>query len=248
MKYLLLGACLTLTMTAHATSWGSKEKVDDPIMDGQSCKVQNVRTFGSYIFRWPSKYDQVFWPQTDERSIWYCKKSGYVAFVDNFKVPNENEREEIRKYLKEHGRRVHGIEGKLERLEALYNLRNLSAAEQNRLIRILARWNQKLGHLDKADQYRHKALDGIVTMLGTQMPDVQRMTYLYIAANYTRQFGDAEASDKYLTRLSSLLASTDQEENKGAISYFKKLMAETPYITMGGAIDPVLPDDGKKGS
>ena len=68
---------------AWATTW-SRILVDDPLLPGRKCRVHAIASWGTYIYEWPSKYDFVFWPVTDEKAIWYCEESGFAAFVDDF--------------------------------------------------------------------------------------------------------------------------------------------------------------------
>lgn len=57
-----------------ATTWGETD-VDDPIVKDAKCTVGSPGSYGSYIYGWPSKYDQIFWPVTEESGIWFCPES-----------------------------------------------------------------------------------------------------------------------------------------------------------------------------
>jgi hypothetical protein len=61
-----IGILLTITAgpMASATTWG-KSTVKDPV-SGDGVEVQEPMSSGSYIYEWPGKEDQVFWPATDE--------------------------------------------------------------------------------------------------------------------------------------------------------------------------------------
>src|SRR5687767_2593138 len=87
-------ACLVLTFTlasiAHATTWGEPRRVADPVRSDSQCLVESPASWGGYIYQWPSKYDQVFFPRTDPKGIWFCSKSGFTAFIGDFELtPNE---------------------------------------------------------------------------------------------------------------------------------------------------------------
>jgi hypothetical protein len=82
---LCLVSLLTLS-TADATTWTGLEPVTDPVRSGATCPVKSVVTWGSYVYDWPSKYDQVFFPRTDPDGIWFCPKSGFTAFIGDFEL------------------------------------------------------------------------------------------------------------------------------------------------------------------
>ncbi|MCC7250125.1 MAG: DUF2225 domain-containing protein, partial [Lysobacter sp.] len=199
----MLALALLYPAFSHATTWG-ETKVQDPIDRKAKCDVQEPMSSGSYIYQWPEKYDQVFWPMTDQNGIWFCKKSGFVAFIGDFEGLTDAEKARISQYLRENykgGKDEGSLEAKLKSLEALYALREKDEAFRNMLLRALARWYQDSGDTEKANEYRRKALEGIRSALTGEMPEDQKLQYLYVAANYTRELGDAEASDRYLVEL-----------------------------------------------
>jgi hypothetical protein len=79
---------LILSSNAFATTWGREER-PDPVIDGATCAVSEPMSWGSYIYHWPSKYDQVFFPLTDEHGIWFCRESGFTAFIGDFELRPE---------------------------------------------------------------------------------------------------------------------------------------------------------------
>ena len=89
-----------LPYDANSTTWGSSD-VSDPIKEGENCSVQKPMSWGSYIYQWPSKYDQVFWPQTTENGIWFCESSGFIALINDFEGLTIKTKERINKYLKD---------------------------------------------------------------------------------------------------------------------------------------------------
>jgi len=232
---------LLLPIVMQATTW-VKSEVDDPIFNGKKCSVQEPASFGSYIYSWPSKYDQVFWPSTDQHGIWFCGESGFTALMGDFSDIGSDEVEKIKDYLLNNPPKDSTIETKLSYLKKIYSLREVDDAFNNRLLRILARWNQDLGNIEKANQYRKKALDGIELGLKGEQGEGQRLEYLYLAANYNRQFGNKEASDAYLVRLSSYIDKVQDENIEGYAEYLKDLSTETRFIKKGGVLDPELPE------
>ena len=66
---------LLLTGIVHATTWKPSEKTDP--LTGEKVPAWEIMSYGSYIYKWPSKYDLVFWPLTDEGYI-----RGFRAVLD----------------------------------------------------------------------------------------------------------------------------------------------------------------------
>jgi hypothetical protein len=227
-----------LLVQAHTLA---KHEVDDPILDGEKCLVQSQASVGSYIYSLPSKYDLVFWPLTDENGIWFCEKSGFTAIIDDFAELRPAERKNIKEYLLANPPRNSAINAKLELLENIYALRDTEAGFNNLLHRVLARWYQNIGDLDKANNYRKKALADIEVLLDGKLSELQRLTYLYIAANYTKQFGNEKASQNYLTELMLTVASVKSQDAKNFADYLNELAKDTQFIQVGGVLDPVMP-------
>ena len=121
MKFITAAILVFLSVTSFATEW-TKSKVNDPILKGKKCSVNEPISSGSYIYEWPSKYDQVFWPLTDHNGIWVCEKSGYVSFMRDFKELTDREKLEISKYLKDKKIKNLALNEILLRLEEIYAL------------------------------------------------------------------------------------------------------------------------------
>lgn len=225
---------------AHAIVWAETE-IDDPILAGAKCTVHEPGRYDSNIYQLPSKYDMVFWPFTDSKGIWFCKKSGFTAFIGDFSTLHASEVESIKSYLSQNPPKDDSIQSRLILLENIYALRYKDREFENRLLRVLARWHQNLGDIDKANQYRRKALAGITRALEGRMEESQRLEYLYLAANYTRQFGHKERSNQYLLALKQTLKKADQEHLAKLARYISALYPDSIHIKKGGVLDPELP-------
>jgi hypothetical protein len=71
-----------------ATTWLPR-KVTCPLC-GTVNTFSSVMSWGTYIYEWPSKYQYVFWPYTDENVAYSCKKCRLTCFMGDFaKVPAE---------------------------------------------------------------------------------------------------------------------------------------------------------------
>ncbi|MDM3871715.1 DUF2225 domain-containing protein [Porticoccus sp. W117] len=241
MKIFLLILCVALSATAKATNWGETE-VDDPIFKGEKCSVHEPISYGSYIYFWPSKYDQVFWPLTDQYGIWFCEKSGFTAFIGDFSGLTPNEREEIKNYLLKNPPKDASTQTKLNLLENIYSLRQKDNTFNNQLLRVLARWYQSIGDHERANNYRKKALSEIVKNLEGDLDEIQKLEYLYLAVNYYRQLGEIEISEKYISKLILSLDAVKDEGSKDYAMYLKELYPESMYIEAGDSLDPKLPE------
>lgn len=73
---------------ARATTWFPQEATC-PVC-GDTLEVQAVGSYGSYIYRWPSRYQMIFWPHTDPQSLYFCGGCHTAAFLGDFKeIPAE---------------------------------------------------------------------------------------------------------------------------------------------------------------
>lgn len=241
MHLLVLTFLLMFCYCSTATTW-TRTEVNDPILKGEKCTVHQPASYGGYIYHWPSKYDQVYWPDTTKNGLWFCQKSGFTALIGDFNGISNPEIELIRAYLRDNAPKDDSIQSKLVLLEGVYALRKTDDSFDNMLLRILARWYQSLGNLDKANNYRKKALDGIVLALQKDLEKIQKIEYLYLAANYSRQFGMNKASDDYLRNLASAIEDFENTDESGYASYIKKLSMDTQYIKAGGVLDPEIPE------
>ncbi len=232
---------LIFPYVSDATTW-VKTEVNDPIIEGETCSVYQPASYGGYIYHWSSKYDQVFWPHITKNGIWSCQKSGFTALIGDFKGMSSSEVQQIKAYLRDNPPKDDSIQSKLVLLEDIYKMRNMDDSFNNKLLRILARWYQSLEELDKANKYRQRALDGIILALKKNLSETQKIEYLYLAANYTRQFGMNEVSDTYLTQLDSVIEDFENNDEAGYAEYIKKLSLDTEYIKNGGVIDPEVPE------
>lgn len=231
-----------LSPVSLATTWGEAQ-VDDPIKEGAKCEVNEPGSYGSYIYSWPSKYDQVFWPITVPQGIWYCSESGFVAFIGDFDGITDKEKADIAAYLKNREQKLGNGKDLLVRLEEIYALRDKDDAFRNKLNRVLARWYQDLEDIGRANEYRRVALAEIERWLQKGGKDEgRRLEYLYLAANYTRLFGKIEASDEYIARLEQAAENVRSEKLKGFAGYLLELVEDTAYITPGGALNPRRPE------
>lgn len=235
----LLMAALLLALPAQATTWVS-DTVKDPV-SGKSCTVNTPGSFGGYVYQWPEKYDQVFWPLTDPMGIWVCTVSGFATFIGDVEL-DEGEKRAIAAFLEDAPRLPEEapLAAKLERLEAIYALRQLTPDVRARIQRAIAYQYEADGQQGKADALRAAAGQLIASRLQDPAlaPDL-RLQYLFVAANYARERGDVAESDRQLEALASLLAAAAKDETlKDYADYLGALVPPSRRIVPGGALAP----------
>lgn len=229
---------LLTALSAHATSW-TELTVEDPIKPGSECAVNGVVSYGGYVFNWPSKYDQIFFPYTSSLAIWYCSDSGFISFMEDFEQLTADEKTEIAHYLAENPQTtIKSLLSKLELLEVIYSFRTLPAETSNRNKRILAYLYEQINEFEKSNSLRSAALQQIYQLLNTDISDYQRLKYLYVAANYERQLGRPDPSDVMAGKLLAEIDNIQEDKLKSFGEYLLELAAEIPSIEPGHKLAP----------
>ena len=235
---ILTSLCLLVSFNIQATTWADSE-VDDPLSPGKKCKVSEPMSSGSYIYHWPSKYDQVFWPLTTSQGIWHCQDSGFIAFIGDFENITDDEKAAIKSFLQ---KRAQSTEEdsltKLQLLESVYALRNTTAEFKNKLKRVLAYTYESKGEITTANEFRASALADINNALDTELEEFTKLEYLYLAANYERQLGNIAQSDNRLTELKAAIKNIKDEGLAGFAGYLSELLEHTSKIETGGILAP----------
>lgn len=234
-----------LSRNVSATTWGPPESKPDPVIEGATCQVSEPMSWGSYIYQWPSKYDQVFWPLTDPHALWFCEQSGFTAFIGDFALTAQE-----RAALAEHLRRVYQpvagrptVPALLELLRESYSKRQTDDELQLRLLRVLAYVNDEFQDYEAAARFRREALARIEDALATNLEEGRRLEYLFVAAAYYREFGDEEKSDRKLEALRGALDSSSNEKLKGYVEYLTELKKDIAQIEPGGPLAPARNHD-----
>ena len=71
------------------------------------------------------------------------------------------------------------------------------------------------------------------------MPARLKMEYLFVSANYAREFGDGAESDRLLTELdAALAAAANDAETADYAAYLKGLLDASRRISPGGKLAP----------
>ena len=203
---LVLAALLASCPPAYATR-SAQRTMPDPISEGQ-CSGLVALSYGSYIYQWPSKLDQVFWPDTDPSFIWFCPSSGLTAFQPEIEQLSEGEKQRVKEFLATGYKAPSGppsLRDKLVLLEGTYGLLDTSEEERIWLLRVLAYlYEAEVGDQATADRYRITALRRIQAALATNLEPKKRLQYLFLAERYERLAGDRRAAKARMSEMRHL--------------------------------------------
>jgi len=88
---LVLTGFLVASIAVLATTWASKD-MKCPLC-GKTTKMEVIASYGSYIYKWPSRHQLIFWPVTTGYSLYFCKHCHLAMFMGDFqdlaKLPEE---------------------------------------------------------------------------------------------------------------------------------------------------------------
>lgn len=224
---------------AMATTWGQTTVVD-PI-SGKPCEVATPASMGSYIYEWPEKYDQVFFPVTASEGIWSCE-SVFASVIGDI-VLSESEKQRITAYLTglaAADRPATSITDQLRRAEALYALRELKPERRALIHRILAYDFERLANdADGSARHRKAALEIMLGRLADEaLPPSTRMEYVFVSANYLREFGDSARSDRLFSQLEALIAQSAGSQAESYAQYLQSLLESARKIAPWGHLAP----------
>ncbi|MEL7022622.1 MAG: hypothetical protein AAGL69_02680 [Pseudomonadota bacterium] len=199
-----------------ATTWGSTT-VQDPLT-GDQCEVKEPASYGSYIYSWPSKYDGVYWPFTDENWLWECEDSGYISFGDDFSDLTDDEISRIRKHLSKASSQ-RGSD--LKRLEAMYRLRDKDDKFWAWFYRVKA-----VILTQDANAARYEALQLMEASVETMEPGFDLIQTYYLIGEYHRIFGKIDKAKTYFSKARSVEWQDDEGNAQTGSEYINKLIDE----------------------
>lgn len=218
-RVLLFAVLLSIVpMSIQATTWGTG-KVRDPITN-KRLTVGEPASSGSYIYGWPEKSDQVFWPFTDSQWLWFNPKSGYIAFGDDFEALDLTRRAVLQAWLKSNFDRDAPPQSRIALLmwaEKVYAARGMDDDFWCHFYRLMAFETRADAKVSLA--YVQKALPLLEQALGASAELDKTLQTLYLLGEYNRRLGRDNEAQGYLERLNSI--EVDEE-----LSGFKKYLLE----------------------
>lgn len=236
---LLLAA---LSWPAVAITLG-QEDIPDPIKPGATCTVPVPNSYGSYIYQYPSKYDQVFWPHAAANMIWFCPESGFASFIGDADKLSDADKAALTQHLAANYRKGAAPPSELEKIALLrgsYAQRRQDESSRIAMLRALAYMYEEASDAKSAEALRREALAAILVRLAA--PDLEeqtRLEYLFVSAAYEREFGDPVRSDAQLKTLDSKLLEVKDSKLKDYVEYLGQLRRDIPLIQPGGILAPM---------
>jgi hypothetical protein len=216
---------------ASATTWG-ESTVTDPV-SGTSLEVQEPMSSGSYIYEWPGKEDQVFWPATDDHWLWFNPATGYGAFGNDFAELEGESLDEVRAWLAENYDKKKPPATRIEKLEWLgkiYGLRNMDDDFWCFFHRLMA---YELAESNPASSLDHvrKALPLLEGQLMSGLEDFPRIGVLYLLGEYNRRLGKTDIARSYFDQAKSAPYKTPEGQTLTGPPYFVKLIEEREALS-----------------
>lgn len=196
-------------------------------------------SYGSYIYHWPSKFQMVFWPHTDSKFVFHCKKCRFTAFSGDFQKPPQEKLEATRQMLR--GVKLVYDTGdyntipmfeRLEIAEKVYAVWGMNDEGWCHFYRVKGYHLQREKQQAGADAARQKALDLALKMMGDPENEGRRKELLVIAAamrHYLRDDPAALADLRMAAGLKFNLPKLEKENNEGFDQYLSQLIKE--YIS-----------------
>jgi tetratricopeptide (TPR) repeat protein len=235
---------MLLLGTANATTWFPSQKID-PIT-GEEVTVQEIKSYGSYIYKWPSKFDMVFWPLTDANWIWFCPKSGYASFGDDFDKLSDAEKKRLSAWLKENydpNKKPEAHMDKLAWMEKVYRQRQKDDRFWSRFYRLMAYMHRE--NQQKSLEYVNKALPLLQTALDTNLKDIERIEALFLLGEYNRRIGQEEKARKYFAQAKATTYKDEDGKEKVGDPYFLGLVQDRENLMKKEPSSKAVPGDGK---
>ena len=231
---LTFGFLLTLPVGVHATTWFPKEHTC-PICTHKS-EYQEIGSYGSYIYHWPSKYQYVFWPLTDEPSIYCCQKCHFTTYMWDFDNIPENKIAPLKEYLatvkidKEY-EKYYDIPmiTRLEIAENVYKILERDKEFWCQFYRVLGYHCNGEKNAVKAKAVRIKALNIAEEMLSDALYKGQEKEIFLIIAAMHHFTGEKDSALIYLDKASLFTYQNDKGEQsdvKGVDEYLTELIMQ----------------------
>ena len=216
---------ILLAEPAHATIWIDSEKTDP--LTGKKVPAQEIVSCGGYIYNWPSKYDLIFWPLTDENWICLNPKNGYAAFNNDFEKVSDEEKKTLTKWLVENykpSQTPESHEEKLAWLEKVYRQRKMDDdfwCSFYRLMAYVHREDQK-----KSMKYVKKAMPLLQARLKANPAGTDRIEALFLLGEYYRRTGETERAKEYFSQTKTAKYKDEDGKERAGHPYFIGLVQD----------------------
>jgi hypothetical protein len=233
-KWLLIITLLCGAAVASATTWFADD-VECPLC-GETNEFQVVGSYGSYIYDWPSKFELIFWPDTDGNVLYSCRKCKYTCFMYDFRDPPEDKLYALREAAAEvdfgGSFKAYTDIPMIDRLaaaEKVYRVLEWDEDSWCRFYRIVGYHAETQGLTEEAAAARSEALAIAETMLEDEARAGERKQFLVITGAMRYLRGDeagARADFEAAVPLTYDNAALEAERNEGYGGYLTALLEE----------------------
>lgn len=223
--YYVLITAILFAMPAQAVMYAPKD-VPDPTQNGESCKVGELLSYGSYIYFWPSAVDLVFIDTQYAGARWTCNKSGYAAFSKDFNSLSETEITKIQQYLaSNYSGEMPSGGALLDHMEKIYQLRDMNHWFWAEFYRTRALADDQTP--EKAKSNRLTAAKHIKDHLQvtTEIDAVTYMSGHYLLGRYEYLYGDKEVAAKQFDLVRNYKWQDKEGKKQTGNSYLENLIA-----------------------
>ena len=185
---------LCMSATSKATMV-LDNKANCPVCD-QLINVNQILSCGGYIYEWESKYDIIYWPDTEPGFIYICPMCGYAQIHNHFFDISAEQKERLKSYLGEIWIPQEKISPEIRYHQAVLVNTFLDKnddfwARFNRILIYYYRTNNP----DKAIEYAKKEIELLKNNRG-ELPD-DKKTRSYLLGEYHRMIGDDSTAKDY---------------------------------------------------
>jgi uncharacterized protein (DUF2225 family) len=205
----VLAVLFSLTCTVRATTWFPAEHTC-PVCKHKH-EYQDIGSYGSYIYQWPSKFQYVYWPLTDAPSVYSCPGCSFATYMWDFDSIPVSKVDTLKKFLST-VKRDKKYEDYMEipmsiRLEVAENVYKILGKDKEfwcKFYRILGYHYDEEGKKEKAKEARLKSLDVARSMLSDSAYDGQQKENLFIIAAMKNYTGQKDSALVYLDKANTL--------------------------------------------
>jgi uncharacterized protein (DUF2225 family) len=192
-----IAAILCICEISYATKV-SYIKENCPVCDHE-IRVYQIESYGSYIYDWESKYDIIYWPDTEPGFIYICQKCGYAQIHNHFFDISGDQKESLKSYLAKTWTPQEKVSPEVRYEQAILVNTFLEMDEDfwARFYRILI-YFYRTNNPDKAIEYAEKEIELLKNNRG-ELPD-DKKTRPYLLGEYHRIIGDASAANNYFDK------------------------------------------------
>lgn len=194
-----------LPLTTLATTWFPQE-FTCPI-DGEKNTFMVVGSWGSYIYSWPSKYQWLFFPQTDSPTFYICKKCHLATYMWDFDKLPKDKLDALRKALV--GVKVSKafkeytdlpVVERLEVMEKVYTVLGKDDMWWESFYRVKGYHYGKAGDVARAAEARRKSLGYLQKELSNANSKSSKKLLLYISGSMKHFLGEDAAAIEDLNK------------------------------------------------